>query len=128
MATKRNKSSESNAKSRSDFQPVSWVNVSLPDDAGAAIQEFYADDYQTAGYLLAMCVFATNVFVKFDEKTQSYCAGLIAPDPDVEGSVKGVSGWSDNPLDAVRALLFKWYHVLGEHWPEQQEGSRSRFR
>jgi hypothetical protein len=128
MAKRTAKTGQRNTNSREGFQPVQWVNVPLSDDAVPAIQEFYADDYQTAGYLLAMCVFATNVFVKYDEKTASYCAGLIAPDEKVEGRVMGVSGWSDNPLDAVRALLYKWYHVLGECWPDEVEKPRSHFR
>jgi hypothetical protein len=114
----------------SDYKkaPVTWVNVSLNDDAGLIIQEHFADDYETAGHLLALCAFATNVFVKFDAKTDSFCAGMIAPSSPGSDEQKGLSGWSDNPLDAVRALLCKWYYVLEETWPEQDETPRSKFR
>jgi len=128
MTKKRGNTPRPETESGYTRTPVTWVNVGLNDDAGLQIQQHYADDYETAGYLLALCLFATNVFVKFDAKTESFCAGMIAPDVEQGGAQKGLSGWSDNPLDAVRALLFKWYHVLGETWPEQDETPRSKFR
>jgi hypothetical protein len=128
MTKKRGNVARPDSEGGYSKSPVTWVNVGLNDDAGLIIQERYADDYETAGYLLALCSFATNVFVKYDFKTSSFCAGMIAPDVDNAEGQKGLSGWSDNPLDAVRALLFKWYYVLEETWPEQDETPRSKFR
>jgi len=128
MTKKRGNTPRQESENGYSKSPVTWVNVSLNDDVGLVIQEHYADDYETAGYLLALCSFATNVFVKYDEKTDSFCAGMIAPDVDNGGVQKGLSGWSNNPLDAVRALLCKWYLILEETWPEQDETPKSRFR
>jgi hypothetical protein len=128
MTKKRGDTPRPDSENGYSKAPVTWVNVSLNDDAGVQIQQYYADDYETAGFLLALCAFATNVFVKYDFKTSSFCAGMIAPDVDNAEGQKGLSGWSDNPLDAVRALLFKWYQILEETWPENDETPKSKFR
>jgi hypothetical protein len=128
VTKKRGDNARSDSENGYSKAPVTWVNVSVGEADVPAIQERYADDYETAGYLLALCAFATNVFVKYDKKTDSFCAGIIAPDVDNGGGQKGLSGWSDNPLDAVRALLFKWYQILEEAWPEIDDTPRSRFR
>jgi hypothetical protein len=107
---------------------VEWVNVSLPDEVAAAMEQFYGDESVVAQWVLVLATRGQQLFVKRQGESGSFMAGFIAEHPDYPGVLMGVTGWSDNPYDALRSLLYKWFQVLCEEWPEPGQAFSQRFR
>jgi hypothetical protein len=129
MSTSRkSKSTKSAPRVRDDSREVSWVNVSLSDDDVNWIDENLPGEVEVAMALLSLAKVSVNLYVRFMPDSEAFTAGMIGENPNSPGSLLGLSGWSSDVYDAVRALAGKWYSTLGGQWSNAPEPKPRRFR
>ena len=109
---------------------VDWCNVSLSDDDALELQERFSDAEVCVAQFIALSYVARNVFVKFDPVSNSFCAGFIITDGANGDRLVGLSGWSDDPIDAIRSFLYKWFVLLEQTIPATISvgGTKNKFR
>lgn len=128
MTRKTTRDQEKKTTSRATPPQVDWINVRIDDGMVADLEERFSTEGDVAGWLLALMSETENFYLKYDAKSDAYSAGHIADDPNVPGRRCGLSGWASTPYDAIRALLYKWYVLLQQEWPEAVERTESKFR
>jgi hypothetical protein len=129
MTTKRKtESTQKPVRNAGWTSEVVWANVRLDDTAIQEIMRLAENPEVVAAHFVLLAESAKNLYVKFDDKTGSVCAGYIAVNPDANDALYGVSAWSDVAYDAICALVYKWFYLMDKVWPEVVVGASSRFR
>jgi hypothetical protein len=127
MAKRNSTRNAATAGSRSD-RPVRWVNAALTDDLKAHIVDTDYADKDALVDFLALLLVASSLTVKTMFDTQDYMACAMFPDPDVPTGLVGLSAFAPTAILAVKAVLCKWYDVLGEQLPPPAGGASGGIR
>jgi hypothetical protein len=108
--------------------PIRWVNISLSDDDSLRLSETDFTLDNLASDFVALTLSGWDISLKRQPKDGSYSATGITDDPHAVGGGVGISGWSDNPVDALVGLLYKINYKLENGIPEPAERASRRFR
>lgn len=108
--------------------PVRWINISLTDDDGARLAEISPTIDELSAHFVSLALDGWDISLKRQSKDGSFSATAITDDPHTSGGGVGLSGWSDNPVDALASLLFKIEYKLTEGIPLPSQRPSRRFR
>ena len=131
MARKKNPNSQDTVQGGQAFtkrDPIRWVNISLSDDDSSHLAEANFTVDGLAADFVALTLSGWDVSLKRQPKDGSYSATAIGDDPFTPSGGVGISGWSDNPIDALAGLLYKINYKLEEGIPAPSERASRRFR
>jgi hypothetical protein len=109
---------------------IVWISQQPPQAVWDSLDESPPDSDAVADFILDAVERGWSFSLKYNDKVSAYVATIVAPLDDSTSSV-GISGFSDQPSDALLSLYGKV--VLWCHWDlnglaTNTDTKRSRFR
>lgn len=104
--------------SESGRDVIRWVNARIPDELIGDVEGLCADSAALCVKFMAYTADGADILLKRKRGTADWLAMLTLDDPYITGGRCALTGWGNNPVDAVAALVAKWEFVLGGALPE----------
>lgn len=97
---------------------IRWVNVHIPDELVEQVASLASDTAGLCVQFMAYTADGADILVKRKRGNGDWLAMLTFDDPYIAGGKCALTGWSNNPVDAVAAVVAKFELVLGGEVPE----------
>lgn len=128
MPRKKKETGDAKSTTKTKFSSsVSWVNIQLTDDDVERLTATGATDDELAVDFLALCGYGFTVGCKPAPNGDGWMAYLTGNVNDDEGTIVGLSGYANSPIDACSSLLFKFHDKLDGVLIKPEPKSSRRF-
>jgi len=104
---------------------VHWLNIAIPSDAIPEIQAMEAEPAIVFERFVYLTTQGYEICVKRKRNSADWFAMVSGGGNDTGGNSFALSAWSDNPISAVCALIWKFEIGLGGQITEELLGSQS---
>lgn len=95
-----------------------WLNARIPDEIVGDVERLASDTSSLCVKFLAYTAAGADCLVKRKRGSVDWLAMLTFDDPYVTGGRCAITGWGNNPVDAVASVVAKFELVLGGTIPE----------
>lgn len=113
---------------KSDRPLVYWHNVKLDDADVDGAGELSGSEDRMAAMLFGLACAGHSAGWKPVDDGASCMAYIVQGNVSPGTRAVGITGYASNYPDALASVLYKYYVVLGEQFPEPRENTPSRFR
>lgn len=107
---------------------LTWCNVTLPDDAALHIESWDVTDDELFAGILELVDTGHALFHKAAADGEGFTFGATGHSDECINRGLGMSGYADNPRDAVKVFLYKHFTLCDRSWPKPSSGTKLKFR